>query len=97
VRLNTATAGDSNNPLVICLHGFPQTGLLAWHKQYKALANAGYYVVMPDMRGYNKSGKPEAIKEYTVEALAQDVLGTIEFLKRDKAIVSTTTPCYNLL
>ena len=40
---------------VVLLHGFPDSGRL-WRHQVPALADAGFKVIVPDMRGYGSSG-----------------------------------------
>ena len=70
VRLHYVEAGEG--PLVVLLHGFPQSHHM-WRFQIPALAEAGFRVVAPDMRGYNLSGKPEGIEHYRVGVLARDV------------------------
>jgi pimeloyl-ACP methyl ester carboxylesterase len=49
---------------VVLLHGFPDSGRL-WRHQVPALAAAGFQVVVPDLRGYGRSGKPEAVDAYS--------------------------------
>jgi pimeloyl-ACP methyl ester carboxylesterase len=58
---------------VVLLHGFPDSGRL-WRHQVPALAEAGFQVVVPDLRGYGQSGKPEAVEAYSLMALAGDVM-----------------------
>ena len=70
VRLHYVEAGKG--PLVVLLHGFPQSHHM-WRHQIPALAEAGFRVVAPDMRGYNLSDKPEGIEPYRVGTLARDV------------------------
>lgn len=70
VRLHYVEAGEG--PLVVLLHGFPQFWYM-WRFQIPALAEAGFRVVAPDMRGYNLSGKPRGVRSYRVELLARDV------------------------
>ena len=48
---------------VVLLHGFPDSGRL-WRHQVPALAGAGFQVIVPDLRGYGRSGKPEAVEAY---------------------------------
>jgi pimeloyl-ACP methyl ester carboxylesterase len=55
VRLHFVEAGQGS--LVILLHGFSEFWY-SWRHQIPALAAAGYHVVAPDMRGYNRSDKP---------------------------------------
>jgi pimeloyl-ACP methyl ester carboxylesterase len=61
---------------VVLLHGFPDSGRL-WRHQVPALAAAGYRVIVPDLRGYGKSGKPEAVDAYSIPVLAGDVLAVL--------------------
>lgn len=70
VRLHYVEAGEG--PLVVLLHGFPQFWY-EWRHQIPALAEAGFRVVAPDMRGYNLSDKPSRVSDYRVELLARDV------------------------
>jgi pimeloyl-ACP methyl ester carboxylesterase len=57
---------------VVLLHGFPDSGRL-WRHQVPALAAAGFQVIVPDLRGYGKSGHPEAVEAYSLALLAGDV------------------------
>ena len=58
ITLNIAEAGAG--PLVLMLHGFPESWY-SWRHQFEPLAKAGYKAVAPDMRGYGKSDRPAAI------------------------------------
>ncbi len=51
VHLLEAGAQNEGRPLLLLLHGFPELGY-SWRKVMPALADAGYYVVAPDQRGY---------------------------------------------
>ena len=74
-----AAAGATEPPLVVCLHGFPEFWY-AWRHQLSPLAEAGFRVVAPDMRGYNRSSKPEGVASYRLENLVADVRGLVESL-----------------
>lgn len=90
VRLNVIEAGDrasSSKKLAVLLHGFPETALLSWHAHIPALVAAGYFVVAPDQRGYNRSEKPESVEAYFIDHLADDVRGLIRHYGHDKATV----------
>ncbi|MFL6227128.1 MAG: alpha/beta fold hydrolase, partial [Actinomycetes bacterium] len=52
--LHAVEAGPEDGPLVLLLHGFPEFWY-AWRHQIPALADAGFRVVAPDLRGYNAS------------------------------------------
>lgn len=72
-------AERGTGPLVLCLHGFPDTyrGFLPI---LDALAAAGYRGVAPAMRGYAPSGlAPDG--DYRIEALADDVLALADALE----------------
>jgi epoxide hydrolase 4 len=84
VRLHYVEAGSG--PLVVLLHGFPEFWF-AWHRQIPMLAEAGFRVVAPDMRGYNLSGKPHGVGAYSRERLAGDVAALIAHLGAEKAHV----------
>ncbi|KAL8940664.1 MAG: hypothetical protein Q9211_002169 [Gyalolechia sp. 1 TL-2023] len=47
-------AGDKGRPLLILLHGFPELAY-SWRKIMPSLAQAGYYVVAFDQRGYGQT------------------------------------------
>lgn len=84
VRLHYVEAGEG--PLVVLLHGFPQTHHM-WRFQIPALVEAGFRVVAPDMRGYNLSDKPDGVEKYRVHELARDVEHLILHLGEEKAAV----------
>ncbi len=71
MRLHYASYGDPQAPLVVLLHGFPQFWY-AWHDLMPALAD-NYFVVAPDMRGYNLSDKPDDVTQYQIPFLVSDV------------------------
>ena len=71
--LHVVEAGEASAPLLILLHGFPEFWW-AWRKQITPLAEAGYHVVVPDMRGYNLSDKPPGVEAYHINTLAADVV-----------------------
>jgi pimeloyl-ACP methyl ester carboxylesterase len=71
---------------VVLLHGFPDSGRL-WRHQVPALAAAGFQVVVPDLRGYGRSGKPEAVDAYSLMLLAGDVMAVLADLEIARAHV----------
>ena len=73
VTLHIVEAGREGDPLLVLLHGFPEFWW-AWRKQIGPLAEAGFHVVVPDMRGYNESDIPEEVSAYHIDTLAADVV-----------------------
>src|SRR6202165_2654279 len=71
---------------VIMLHGFPDTGEL-WRNQVPVLNAAGFRTIVPDMRGRGQSAKPEAVADYALPLIVQDVTGILDSLGIGKAHV----------
>ncbi|TVT28244.1 alpha/beta hydrolase [Salinicoccus cyprini] len=86
IQLHVAVSGPEDGELVVLLHGFPEFWF-SWRKQIRVLAGAGYRVVAPDQRGYNKSDKPEGKNAYSINKLEQDIAGLIEYYGYDNAAV----------
>ncbi|PRZ43041.1 pimeloyl-ACP methyl ester carboxylesterase [Antricoccus suffuscus] len=86
VELNVIDAGPSDGPLVILAHGFPELGY-SWRHQVPALAEAGYRVLAPDQRGYGLSSRPEEIAAYDIEHLSADLIGLIDEIGAEKAVL----------
>ncbi|MGH7540903.1 MAG: alpha/beta fold hydrolase, partial [Gemmatimonadota bacterium] len=74
-------AGPADGPLVLLLHGFPQTSY-EWRHQIPALASLGFRVVAPDQRGYSPDARPAGIAAYAMPALVGDVVGIADRLGR---------------
>lgn len=73
VCLHLATAGDAAGTPIILLHGFPDSSSV-WRRQMAPLAEAGYRVVAPDLRGHGASDCPQPVAAYTLDRLVGDVL-----------------------
>ena len=86
VRLHYVETGPEDGPPVVLLHGFPDFWY-SWREQLPALAEAGYRVFAPDLRGYNRSEKPHGIEAYRLDELTADVAAFIEGLEADSAHV----------
>jgi pimeloyl-ACP methyl ester carboxylesterase len=82
IELHAVTAGPPDGPVVVLLHGFPEFWY-SWHQQIEPLASAGFRVVVPDQRGYNKSTKPRGVSSYALSRLTSDVLAIADQLGQD--------------
>ncbi len=76
IDFHVATAG-SGERLALCLHGFPELSY-SWRYQMPLLAQMGYRVWAPDLRGYGRSSRPLGVPAYALEHLEEDVAGLIE-------------------
>ena len=85
IRIHLAEAGSG--PLVVLCHGFPESWY-SWRHQLPALAEAGYHAVAPDMRGYGQTDRPKAIESYTLFHLVGDMVGVLDALGAEKAVIA---------
>jgi pimeloyl-ACP methyl ester carboxylesterase len=85
IRTHVAEAGAG--PLVVLCHGFPESWY-SWRHQLPALAEAGFHAVAPDMRGYGQSDRPDAIDQYTLLHLVGDMVGLIDALGAEDAVIA---------
>ncbi|MGV9454496.1 alpha/beta fold hydrolase [Streptomyces sp. NPDC003635] len=83
-RIHLAEQGDG--PLVLLLHGFPESWY-SWRHQLPALAEAGYRAVAIDVRGYGRSSKPAAVDAYRMLDLVEDNVSVVHALGEESAIV----------
>jgi len=84
IELRADIAG-SGMPVLLC-HGFPESRH-SWRHQVPALAEAGYRVIAPDMRGYGGSSAPESIEDFTILHLVGDMVGLLDTLGHPKAVI----------
>jgi pimeloyl-ACP methyl ester carboxylesterase len=91
LRMHIAEAGTG--PLVVLLHGFPESWY-SWRHQLTALADAGYHAVAPDQRGYCETGPPQTpgrepqVGDYTMLHLTGDVIALMDALGAEQAVVA---------
>ena len=85
ISMHIAEAGEG--PLVVMCHGWPESWY-SWRHQITALAEAGYHAVAPDQRGYGTTDAPEAIDQYTQLHLVGDIVGLLDALGEETAVVA---------
>ena len=83
-----ASKNNNNQSIALLLHGFPELSF-SWRKIIPILANEGFRVIAPDMRGYGlTSGGTKKydsnISEYRLLNLTTDILSLISALKINK-------------
>ncbi|MGA9493218.1 MAG: alpha/beta hydrolase [Mycobacterium sp.] len=82
--LDFAYLEAGSGPLVLMLHGFPDTAH-TWDDLRPRIAAKGYRAVSPYTRGYHPTAIPD--RDADQETLARDILALIEALGADQAIV----------
>ena len=85
-RFHALAAGPADGPLLLLLHGFPETSH-CWNLHLAPLAAAGFRVVAPDQRGIGLSSKPAGIAAYRIDHLAADIVAIVQALGRERAQV----------
>ena len=85
IHLHIAEQGEG--PLVVLCHGFPESWY-SWRHQLAALSAAGFRAVAPDMRGYGCSDRPEAIDQYTLFHLVGDMVGLLDAIGAEQAVIA---------
>ncbi|KOX15823.1 epoxide hydrolase [Saccharothrix sp. NRRL B-16348] len=84
IRMHVAEQGEG--PLVVLLHGFPESWY-SWRHQLPALAAAGYHAVAPDLRGYGQTDRPEGVEKYSQLHLVGDVIALLDALGEEQAVL----------
>src|SRR5258708_7806674 len=85
VKMHILEAGfEGKRPCVILLHGFPELAY-TWRSQLLSLAQAGFHVIAPDLRGYGRSVKTpvtydDDVSRYSRMNLVRDVVGLVRAL-----------------
>jgi pimeloyl-ACP methyl ester carboxylesterase len=75
VSLALDHAGRGGKPLLL-LHGWPETRLI-WERNVGPLADAGFEVIAPDLRGFGDSDRPEEVEAYRIQHSVADVLALL--------------------
>lgn len=84
-RVHYQEAGLTDAKPIFLIHGFASSTLM-WSKVFLKLAEAGFRVIAPDLIGYGYSAKPRR-GEYTIEMQARMILGLMDQLGIDQAVM----------
>jgi pimeloyl-ACP methyl ester carboxylesterase len=84
ITLSITEQGEG--PLVLLCHGWPELAY-SWRHQIPVLAQAGYRIVAPDMRGYGGSTAPRNIDAYGMTDLVGDMVGLVAALGETRACI----------
>lgn len=87
LRLRTVECGDErSDQIVVCVHGWA-CSVYSYRLLMPLLAAEGVRAVAMDLQGHGLSDRPDDAGEYTLDALARSVLGTMDALAIDRAIL----------
>jgi pimeloyl-ACP methyl ester carboxylesterase len=80
--MNVALAGPEDGPPAILVHGFPES-----HRTWRAVAPLladHVRLVMPDLRGFGESDRPQDVADYGTDVLIADIFALAEALGIDR-------------
>lgn len=78
-ELSLRCAMEGSGPLVVMVHGFPESWY-SWRHQIGPIAAAGFTACAIDVRGYGGSDKPQPVEAYAMQNIVGDIAGLIEAL-----------------
>lgn len=84
--LKIRAAIEGEGPLVVMVHGFPESWY-SWRHQMAPLAAAGFTACAIDVRGYGGSDKPHDVAAYAMQEMTADVAGVIDALSPGRPAV----------
>jgi pimeloyl-ACP methyl ester carboxylesterase len=84
IQMAIAECGDG--PLVVLLHGFPESWY-SYRHQLAGLAEAGYHAVAPNQRGYAGTTCPEDLSGFVHLHMVGDVVGLLDACGEERAVV----------
>jgi pimeloyl-ACP methyl ester carboxylesterase len=84
--LTLAVRDEGQGQPVLLLHGFPDSSHL-WRRQVSALVDAGMRAIVPDLRGFGESDKPEAVEDYAIAHSVADAVTVLDALGEERTHV----------
>ena len=77
VEIEVFVDGPEDGAPVLFMHGWPDSHVL-WRHQVKALSDAGYRTIAPDLRGFGASDKPEDVEAYKLAHTVVDMVAVLD-------------------
>ncbi|MFM9976529.1 MAG: alpha/beta fold hydrolase [Sphingomonadaceae bacterium] len=78
IALNAVDIGPRDAPVLIFLHGFPESHR-TWRHQLREFSK-DFRCIAPDQRGYRHSDKPDGVPSYTPDKIIADVFALADAL-----------------
>jgi pimeloyl-ACP methyl ester carboxylesterase len=82
ITMNVAIAGPDDAPPVILMHGFPES-----HRTWREVApllSDELRLIMPDLRGFGESDRPQDVASYATDTLIADIFALADALEIDR-------------
>ncbi|MFY0643511.1 MAG: alpha/beta hydrolase [Bacteroidia bacterium] len=73
--------GNPENPLVVLLHGFPESAIV-YTRLMQDLSLLGYYCIAPNLRGYSAGARPKGKSYYHLNHLTKDILEIVDSINK---------------
>jgi pimeloyl-ACP methyl ester carboxylesterase len=86
VSLLVTDNGDAGQPVVLMVHGWPDTAYV-WRHQVSYLVERGYRVIAPDMHGRGHSDRPPDLTGYKLSSTIPDLVAVLDHFEIDTAHV----------
>ena len=77
---------QGTGPLVLLCHGWPELSY-SWRHQIPALADAGFHVVAPDMRGFGQTTSPDNPNASSIFDNVGDMVALVAALGEKQAVI----------
>src|ERR1043165_6213998 len=84
IEMHVADCGTG--PLVLMCHGWPELWY-SWRHQLRALAEAGFRAIAPDMRGFGRTAAPDDIEAYSIFHSVGDMVALVAALGETRAVI----------
>ena len=83
IELEVFEAGKGGVPIILC-HGWPELAF-SWRFQIQTLVELGFHCIVPNLRGYGNSSKPNEVSSYDVINLSDDLNGLLDYYRIRRA------------
>ena len=85
VTLSVHLAGPEDGRPLLLVHGWPELAY-SWKNQIGPLAEAGYRVIAPDLKGFGGSDRPKDVSQYAVDPMMADFANLLDALGHEEAV-----------
>lgn len=83
IELEVFEAGKGGIPIILC-HGWPELAF-SWRFQIQSLVELGFHCIVPNLRGYGNSSKPNEVSSYDMISLSDDLNGLLDYYRISRA------------